>query len=89
MILKAKIFKNGRSQAIRLPKEYRFKDNEVYINKVDDIVVIIPKEKKLETLSKSLDKFTDDFMNSRNQPKIQNREEYLWNICLIQISAYI
>ncbi len=37
MINTAKIFINGRSQAIRLPKEYRFKGNEVYINKIDDI----------------------------------------------------
>jgi Virulence-associated protein and related proteins len=42
----AKIFTNGRSQAIRLPKEYRFEDDEVYINKIDDIVVIMPKNKK-------------------------------------------
>ncbi len=46
MITTAKIFTNGRSQAIRLPKEFRFKDNEIYINKIDDIVIIIPKDKK-------------------------------------------
>ena len=75
MITTAKIFTNGRSQAIRLPKEFRFKDNEVYINKIDDIVIIIPKEKKKEILLKSLDKFTDDFMNDRDQLKNQNRKK--------------
>ncbi len=75
MITTAKIFTNGRSQAIRLPKEYRFKDNEVYINKIDDIIIIIPKEKKKEILLKSLDKFTDDFMNDRDELKNQNRKK--------------
>jgi antitoxin VapB len=74
MITTAKIFINGRSQAIRLPKEYRFKENEVYINKIDGIVFIIPKEKKKEILIKSLTKFTDDFMNDRNQPENQSRD---------------
>ena len=75
MINTAKIFINGRSQAIRLPKEYRFKDNEVYINKIDDVVVIIPKTKKMKILVQSLDKFTDDFMENRNQPENQRRNQ--------------
>ncbi|MGA9111716.1 MAG: type II toxin-antitoxin system VapB family antitoxin [Smithella sp.] len=69
----AKIFTNGRSQAIRLPKEYRFKGDEVYINKIDDIVVIMPKNKKMASLMNTLDKFTGDFMEERNQPSIQSR----------------
>jgi antitoxin VapB len=71
----AKIFTNGRSQAIRLPKEYRFKGDEVYINKIDDIVVIMPKNKKMASLMNTLDKFTGDFMEERNQPSIQTRED--------------
>jgi antitoxin VapB len=72
----AKIFINGRSQAIRLPKEYRFKDNEVYINKIDDIVVIMPKNKKMASLMNIINKFTDDFMDERNQPAVQAREKF-------------
>lgn len=72
----AKIFINGRSQAIRLPKEYRFKDNEVYINKIDDIVVIMPKNKKMASLMNTINKFTDDFMEERNQPAAQVREDF-------------
>ena len=41
----AKILKNGKSQAIRLPKEYRVDSDEVYIEKVGHSLVIIPKEK--------------------------------------------
>ncbi|KUG24524.1 vapb protein (antitoxin to vapc) [hydrocarbon metagenome] len=72
----AKIFTNGRSQAIRLPKEYRFQGNEVYINKIDDIVVIMPKNKKMASLMNTIDKFTDDFMEERNQPPVQSREDF-------------
>lgn len=72
----AKIFINGRSQAIRLPKEYRFKDNEVYINKIDDIVIIMPKNRKMASLMNTINKFTDDFMEERNQPIAQVREDF-------------
>jgi antitoxin VapB len=72
----AKIFINGRSQAIRLPKEYRFKDDEVYINKIDDIVVIMPKNKKMASLMNIINKFTDDYMDERNQPAVQTREKF-------------
>ena len=71
----AKIFKNGRSQAVRLPKKYRFDDeSEVFVNKIGDCVMLIPKDSKWETLTKSLDSFSDDFLENRNQPELQNRE---------------
>ncbi|MFW6001619.1 MAG: type II toxin-antitoxin system antitoxin VapB [Halanaerobium sp.] len=72
----AKIFKNGRSQAVRLPKKYRFNDeSEVFVNKIGDFVMLIPKNSKWETFTKSLDSFSDDFLENRNQPELQNREE--------------
>lgn len=72
----AKIFKNGRSQAVRLPKKYRFDDDsEVYVNKIGDFVMLIPKDSKQEILTKSLDSFSDDFLENRNQLEIQNGEE--------------
>lgn len=40
----AKIFKNGRSQAVRLPKAFRFKGNEVKISKKGDKVILEPLE---------------------------------------------
>jgi antitoxin VapB len=76
MITTAKIFTNGRSQAVRIPKEYRFEDEEVYINRIDDIVIITPKKKRMELFKKSLDKFTKDFMDNRNQPENQKRDHF-------------
>lgn len=71
----AKIFTNGRSQAIRLPKEYRFSGDDVYINKIGKIVVLIPKDDPWSVLANSLDQFSDDFMEDRNQPPQNNRED--------------
>ena len=72
----AKLFKNGRSQAVRLPKEFRFKGDEVYIKKIGDLVVLIPKKDKWEIAKKLLmeiEDFTDEFMKNRNCPG-QERE---------------
>lgn len=72
----AKIFQNGQSQAVRLPKEFRFESNEVYIKKMGNAVVLIPIKNSWQSLFDSLDKFSDDFMNTREQPKeLQKRED--------------
>jgi antitoxin VapB len=64
----AKIFINGRSQAVRLPKDFRFAGEDVYIKKVGKMVILIPKDDPWSSLINSLDQFTDDFMESREQP---------------------
>ena len=46
----ARIFNNGNSQAVRLPKEFRFDEDEVVIKKIDDMVILLPKKYKAETL---------------------------------------
>ncbi len=71
----AKIFKNGRSQAIRLPKAYRFEGDEVYIKKVGDVVMLIPYHAPWKVMADSLELFSEDFMSSREQPEVQEREE--------------
>ncbi|RJX29530.1 MAG: AbrB/MazE/SpoVT family DNA-binding domain-containing protein [Dethiobacter sp.] len=71
----AKLFMNGRSQAVRLPREYRFDDSEVYVKKIGDIVLLIPKDSAWRTMEASLSHFTDDFLLQRNQPAEQKREE--------------
>lgn len=70
----AKLFTNGRSQAVRLPKEYRFEGTEVFIKKVGNTVVLIPVAESWQTLVDSLGAFSNDFMQEREQPDIQERE---------------
>jgi len=70
----AKLFKNGSSQAIRLPKEFRFKGKDVFIKKFEGVVLLIPKNSKWDYFIKSLDKFTGDFMDNYKQLSIKMRE---------------
>ena len=69
----AKLFQNGQSQAVRLPKELRFEGDEVFIKKSGSAVVLIPLVNSWDSLIGSLDKFTKDYMAGRNQPKQQKR----------------
>jgi len=77
MMATAKIFQNGQSQAVRLPKEFRF-DNlkEVFIEKMNGMVILIPKSDNTvwDTMFDNLDNFSEDFMQTRTQPR-QEREE--------------
>ena len=71
----AKLFKNGQSQAVRLPKEFRMAGSEVYIKKLGEAIVLLPKEKSWDPLFESLNHFEKDFKIERNQPEEnQNRE---------------
>ena len=72
----AKLFQNGQSQAVRLPKEFRFEADHVYVKKSGNVVMLIPAKGSWDTLLKSLDKFSDDFMSERKQPKAQKRESF-------------
>ena len=71
----AKLFKNGRSQAVRLPKEFRFEGDEVYVKKVGDSVILIPFHAPWNTLIDSLSLFSADFMADREQRPVQERED--------------
>ena len=75
LMMTAKVFKNGRSQAIRLPKECRFSSDEVVVNKIGDIVILLPKENKWDSFMRALDLFSDDFMaDGRARDIVQEHE---------------
>jgi antitoxin VapB len=72
----AKIFENGRSQAVRLPKKFRFDTDEVIVQKLGDAVLLIPKDSLQKTFLEGLNHFTDDiFEDGRNQGIQEDREE--------------
>lgn len=75
---KAKLFMNGRSQAVRLPKGFRFEGEEVYVKKVGDAVVLLPRGDSWRTLYESIGSFSDDFMAERAQPQTQDSREALF-----------
>ncbi|CAC9533779.1 hypothetical protein [uncultured Gammaproteobacteria bacterium] len=71
----AKVFQSGNSQAVRLPKAMRFDVDEVEIKKVGESIVLTPKKVDWQMMSDALDQFSDDFMEDRNQPPQQIRED--------------
>jgi antitoxin VapB len=71
----AKLFKNGRSQAIRLPRDFQFSGKDVYIQRHGDAVILVPHEKLWEVFLHGIDSFSDDFMEEgRDQGKDEVRE---------------
>lgn len=71
----AKLFKNGQSQAVRLPREFRFEGTEVYVKKSGKNIIMLPMKGAWESLVNSLHKFSDDFMATRVQPEQQERDD--------------
>ena len=69
-MLTAKLFTNGSSQAVRLPKEVRFNGTEVYVQKVGSSLMLVPKDKAWKTFMEGIDSFTDDYFDL-----VQSRHE--------------
>jgi antitoxin VapB len=71
-----KIFKNGQSQAVRLPKEFRLKGSRVLIKRQGRSLLFTPiEEDPWAIFSDSLHEFSKDFMEERKQPTEQKRED--------------
>ena len=74
----ARLFRNGRSQAVRLPKEFRFEGDEVYVRREGDRVVLTPKRKPKknpwQNFFDALDSFDPRFPLVRDQPPVQVRK---------------
>ena len=70
----AKLFKNGQSQAVRLPLEFRFEGTQVYIKRMGKGVLLLPEQDSWQMMFDSLELFSDDFMEVRDQPEKQVRE---------------
>ncbi len=76
-MMTAKVFENGRSQAVRLPKECRFSTDEVMVKKVGDIVLLLPKQDKWNSFMNAIDLFSEDYMAAgRAEEVVQERESF-------------
>lgn len=70
----AKVFRTGRSQAIRLPKEFRVDTDEVYLKRTPEGFLVIPKD-PWEVFREGIHDLSDDFMaGERVQPKLESRD---------------
>ena len=74
---RTRTFMTGRSQAIRIPLEYRLPDEEIVINRVGDTITLTPVSKLGSAFLHGLDQFSDDFMadgrpeQSHEMPKVE------------------
>lgn len=73
----AKLFENGRSQAVRLPKKFRLPGNEVIIQRLGNAIMLVPKENLWETFVSGINEFTDDFMPNGREAEIKTVREAL------------
>ena len=76
-MMTAKVFENGRSQAVRLPKECRFNTDEVAVNRIGDIVLLMPKTNKWTSFMQAIDMFSDDFMQDGRDGSLEQDQEAL------------
>ncbi len=72
----AKLLNTGDSQVVILPKEFQLQGSEVYIKKIGSVIVLISKENPWQALFDSLSLFSEDFMESREQPVLETREAF-------------
>ena len=73
----AKIFTNGGSQAVRLPKECRFQDNEVLVHRIGKVVMLLPKEDPWNSMFEGLAMFTPDFLQDGIEDLPLQEREFL------------
>ncbi len=69
----AKLFKNGQSQAVRLPKEFRIAGAEVYIIRRGKAVILLPKDNFWDPLLETIGEFSSDFMAKREELRWDKR----------------
>ena len=71
----ARLFQSGRSQAVRLPKEFRFAGTEVGVRHFGNGVLLLPLDDPWGTLEAALASFEPGFVLAREQPEVQERAE--------------
>ena len=70
----ARVFMTNRSQAVRLPKEYQFSTDEVFIRKEGDDVILSPRPRNWEAYFETAPAASDEFMTDVDDLPVQERE---------------
>lgn len=73
----AKVFETGRSQAVRLPKKFRFHVDEVAVQQLGDAVLLVPKESVWKIFMDGLDGFNSDIFDGGRDQGVQKERETL------------
>ncbi len=72
----AKVFTTGRSQAVRIPKEYRFSCDEVLIEREGERVILTPRPKVWRDYFARASRFTEDYPDDIEDRPPQEREDF-------------
>lgn len=78
-MMTTRVFKNGNSQAMRIPQELRTDENEYCISKIGEVFIAYPAKDPWASVRQVIGTFPDDFMKDRNQPSLDSipeREEF-------------
>ena len=73
----AKVFENGRSQAVRLPKKFRFNVDEVVVQQLGDAILLAPKESVWKIFMDGVEGFTDDIFDGGRDQGVQKERQTL------------
>ena len=65
-------FMSGHSQAVRIPKEYRLPDEDVFVNRIGNTITLTPRSLLWESFEHGLQMFTDDFMADGRSEEIES-----------------
>jgi antitoxin VapB len=71
---RARVFMNNRSQAVRLPKEFQFRTDEVFIRKEGEDVILSPRPRDWSLYLESGPVASEEFMNEVEELPVQERE---------------
>ena len=77
MPITTKVFMNGRSQAVRIPAEYRFDEDELFVNKIGDTLFLTPKSLLVTSMMQGLSLISDDFMKDGRPNEVSAVREEL------------
>jgi antitoxin VapB len=72
-----RVFKNGSSQAVRIPKDFRFATGTVLLKRVPEGLLLMPKDGRFQAMREALGEFTEDFMAVREQGDPEPRGDFL------------
>lgn len=73
---KINIQENSGTQSIKIPANFKIDDDKVYLKKVGNALYIIPFHNPWQNLFDSIDEFSEDFMDQREQPSEQTRKSF-------------
>jgi antitoxin VapB len=71
------VFMNGASQAVRLPKEFRFDADVVGIKRVGSAILLFPKDAAWDLMADAIGRVDEDFLPERTQPRRAGKRKLL------------